>query len=1222
MADRITQELGIDAAQALQTLNALNTGFQNFEARLESVARRMQLFNREGGKQVAALKQVAQNTNAANRAANKYASTATNSGRAASAAASRANAQVKQLTISYETLVRVVATQAIVRALSVFRNELRQAVTDAFELQTAIREIGTIDPRVTENLAAGLPTGGAVDAIAGEVRALSDAFGIPQLQVAESLYQAISNQIATTGDASQRAADQVEFLDTALRFARAAVVDAESATNLLAGVINSFALNIEEADIIAAKFFKTIELGRTTGRELARSFGGVDNIAEKLGVTFDELSAAFATITIQGIDTAKAATQLRGIFNAFLKPTTAMTKALEQLGVENGQQLVELRGLQGALQDVISTTDGAADSISELFPRIRGLTGILALSSEQGAAKFTQNLDEIQNTAEDLLAQKFEFTIDSDAFRVEQDLQKLRNFLIDDFGNSFIEVTRRVTDTVGGIDTFIGTIDSMLDAGKVAVPILGAVAVGISGIGFATKIAARDVSLLSRSISILAAGTLAVGAGSFIGNTIRQRLEAENQAIREASEERLKFLRDRAAAEVTIEETKNNRIIKAANNMIAAQRRLNAGFAVEAQRAADSFANSFTTAIQDVVDVSDSQLSKISAAIRRNISELEAAPENIRDAQRALQDLEFEFGQRDARSDEERVSNLQQRALERQREAVQLLARARQDQTVSIEEVRNAFREATSAAREFDQLAQQTDTGQDDVRARRSVLDAARAQVRLEQQIPAILEQRNDRLEQGAEDTKRNREELQGLADEAQRLTQALAERKVPAGFQNLDQVRARVDEIRRSTLLLIKDQQQISGDLFAGVSEQFAFNLREALSNTEIDAFVITESALKKLNDDLSRSIQVIITDANIRTTLENLGLPTSFASAEEAQEFFKALVGAQNRLVSINSELNEANQELENARRSAAAIQVGDGSIFGGEIGPAVELAQSVVRDFQQRLESGQPITNALLNDFKAATAAVQQQVQAAEQSGFGLGSLFTSAAVSTTLDDLRTLEGILNQAVIAQNKWNEAQRKQAQFIRQRDAGQFPLQQFNQTQIDALQEAARQFLLNLNQTSTEVENVNNKFSQGRTLQQQQISAQNQLTAAVRQTNSELARSVGLRSASTGQPIGAMFGKGIKYFQAGGNARGVDTVPAMLKKGEFVVNDRSAGRFFSQLQAINAGQTPTFRQDGGPVTNVGDINVSIKTNDASKIDGRQIGRDIQREMRRGTLKK
>jgi len=93
----------------------------------------------------------------------------------------------------------------------------------------------------------------------------------------------------------------------------------------------------------------------------------------------------------------------------------------------------------------------------------------------------------------------------------------------------------------------------------------------------------------------------------------------------------------------------------------------------------------------------------------------------------------------------------------------------------------------------------------------------------------------------------------------------------------------------------------------------------------------------------------------------------------------------------------------------------------------------------------------------------------------------------------------------------------------------------------------------------------------------------------------------------------------GGRFFADGG--RGTDTVPAMLTPGEFVVNAKSARNFFPQLQAINAGQAPVYREQGGSVTNIGDVNVTVQSGEAPSQTVREIASGLRRELRRKTVK-
>ena len=98
-----------------------------------------------------------------------------------------------------------------------------------------------------------------------------------------------------------------------------------------------------------------------------------------------------------------------------------------------------------------------------------------------------------------------------------------------------------------------------------------------------------------------------------------------------------------------------------------------------------------------------------------------------------------------------------------------------------------------------------------------------------------------------------------------------------------------------------------------------------------------------------------------------------------------------------------------------------------------------------------------------------------------------------------------------------------------------------------------------------------------------------------------------------------ASGGTAWQFLAGGGNPRGTDVIPAFLSEGERIVNAESARRFASQLTAINAGIKPVFRSEGGSVTNIGDINVTVSGGGSSHQTARSIAAELKRELRRGT---
>jgi hypothetical protein len=83
---------------------------------------------------------------------------------------------------------------------------------------------------------------------------------------------------------------------------------------------------------------------------------------------------------------------------------------------------------------------------------------------------------------------------------------------------------------------------------------------------------------------------------------------------------------------------------------------------------------------------------------------------------------------------------------------------------------------------------------------------------------------------------------------------------------------------------------------------------------------------------------------------------------------------------------------------------------------------------------------------------------------------------------------------------------------------------------------------------------------------------------------------------------------------------KGMDTVPAMLRVGEIVMNREVSQKFKSQLLALNSGRVQHFAK-GGEVTNVGGITIHVQGGSTSEQTIRSIGKGLNRQIRRGVFK-
>ncbi|HUT68654.1 MAG TPA: phage tail tape measure protein, partial [Dehalococcoidales bacterium] len=162
-----------------------------------------------------------------------------------------------------------------------------------------------------------------------EIREMSTTMGVDAVDSAKALYQAISAGVPRE--------NVIEFLQVATKAAIGGVTETTTAVDGLTTVLNAFKLPISDAQKVADFMFTTIKGGKTTFEELSASLFNVAPIAAASNVEFEEVAAALAAMTQQGVPTAQATTQLRQAFVALQKPTAEMQTMLDGMGWASGQ---------------------------------------------------------------------------------------------------------------------------------------------------------------------------------------------------------------------------------------------------------------------------------------------------------------------------------------------------------------------------------------------------------------------------------------------------------------------------------------------------------------------------------------------------------------------------------------------------------------------------------------------------------------------------------------------------------------------------------------------------------------------------------------------------------------------------------------------------------------------------------------------------------------------
>ncbi|MHA1971378.1 MAG: phage tail tape measure protein, partial [Candidatus Hodarchaeales archaeon] len=266
------------------------------------------------------------------------------------------------------------AVQALQRTVGSFIDYINESSEAYRDFSDAMAEVNTMLSEETERL---LPD------MSKAILDMSVRWGKSAVDLAHGMYQILSASVdATKG---------IRFLEVASKAATAGLTSVETAVDALTTVINAYGLQAEDAERISDIMFETIKRGKLRFEELAQNLGYVVNIAAEAGVGFEEVSAAFATMTKQGISADKAARSLRQLINSIVSPTEEAKNQAAEYGVVLDGLHFSVVGLTGFLNELNDALGMNKTAYSEIFDNIRALSAVYALTS-QNVKLFTKDI--------------------------------------------------------------------------------------------------------------------------------------------------------------------------------------------------------------------------------------------------------------------------------------------------------------------------------------------------------------------------------------------------------------------------------------------------------------------------------------------------------------------------------------------------------------------------------------------------------------------------------------------------------------------------------------------------------------------------------------------------------------------------------------------------------------------------------------------------------------
>ncbi len=236
-----------------------------------------------------------------------------------------------------------------------------------------------------------------IGAVSNEILAMgTDAIAGPQA-VADSYYDIVSG----VADASTH----MDILSTSIAVSEAGASDLKATTSALVGTMNAYGFAAEDAAFAGDVFTRITGMGVGTLDEFGAALPRVTGLASSLGIGFDDLGAQMAFVTTKGYSAGQAATMLQASMTSLINPNETMIKVFDELGVANGEALIQMYGLDGALGMVADSSIATQEGLAKTLGSTEALNGALVLTQD-GAQGFFDTFSggsiELHNAMEDL----------------------------------------------------------------------------------------------------------------------------------------------------------------------------------------------------------------------------------------------------------------------------------------------------------------------------------------------------------------------------------------------------------------------------------------------------------------------------------------------------------------------------------------------------------------------------------------------------------------------------------------------------------------------------------------------------------------------------------------------------------------------------------------------------------------------------------------------------
>lgn len=397
--------------------------------------------------------------------------------------------------------------------------KLKQGISDARDLDTAIRQVTTLSD---ENI---LPR----SEIEKATKRISNEAGIMQTEIAGAMYDALSSGIKTE--------DVVGFTEQGLKLTKAGFTDLGTVIDATTTVLNAYGDEALDVSKIQDIMVKTQDLGKITVDELGKSMGRIIPTAAASGVNIDQLGAGYALLTARGMDASLATTTMNSMLAELGATGSKSDKALRQVTGKSFKELIkEGKNIGEVLAIVDQNAKDSGLSLSDMFGNLNAGKAADSLN-QAGSDAFTGTLNQMQNS-DGAVDSNFEKMM-GDELKKAQAIEQMRNAFID-MGVAVMPIVTKITEKIGSLaqkfqelsphqQKVVAVLGLVAAAAGPVIMVLGGLIAGIGAI--ATGIGALTAPMLIAGGAI--AGLIAFGVALIMNwESLGDKAKAVGQAIK------------------------------------------------------------------------------------------------------------------------------------------------------------------------------------------------------------------------------------------------------------------------------------------------------------------------------------------------------------------------------------------------------------------------------------------------------------------------------------------------------------------------------------------------------------------------------------------------------------------------------------------------------------------------------------------------------------------